>query len=127
VAERPDGLKYTLEHEWVDLSSGSARVGITDFAQAALGDIVYVQLPEVGTRVAAGAVCGEVESTKSVSEIYAPLTGEITAINADLTAAPDQINASPYEQGWLFEISVSDESELDGLLSSADYGTATGE
>jgi glycine cleavage system H protein len=99
------------------------RVGITDFAQGALGDIVYVQMPKVGQSLTADSVCGEVESTKSVSEIYSPLTGSVVAINADLNTAPETINSDPYGSGWLFEISV--DSEPNNLLSASDYAAIT--
>lgn len=120
----PENLKYTSEHEWVQAGQ-PCRVGITDYAQSALGDIVYVQLPDVGSTVSAGASCGEVESTKSVSEIYAPLTGRITAVNDAVVSAPEQINADPYGNGWLFEIEIDDQSQLDSLMDSAAYDQAT--
>ena len=105
----PDSLKYTKEHEWVSESSPTfIRMGITDFAQAALGDIVYVQLPKVGDLVVADKVCGEVESTKSVSEIFSPVTGTIVAVNDGLNQAPELLNSDPYGQGWLAEIEVTD-------------------
>jgi glycine cleavage system H protein len=120
----PADLKYTKEHEWVrESSAGVFQIGITDFAQGALGDIVYIQLPKVGQSVKAGEVCGEVESTKSVSEIYSPLTGTVTAINPALDANPELINQDPYTGGWIAEISVS-ESATD-LLSSTEYETLT--
>jgi glycine cleavage system H protein len=121
----PDSLKYTKEHEWVASTQSALvyRVGITDFAQGALGDIVYVQMPKVGQSLTADSVCGEVESTKSVSEIYSPLTGSVVAINADLNTAPETINSDPYGSGWLFEISV--ESEPNNLLSASDYAAIT--
>jgi glycine cleavage system H protein len=121
----PDSLKYTKEHEWVASTQTALvyRVGITDFAQGALGDIVYVQMPKVGQSLTADSVCGEVESTKSVSEIYSPLTGSVVAINADLNTAPETINSDPYGSGWLFEISV--ESEPNNLLSASDYAAIT--
>lgn len=121
----PDSLKYTKEHEWVASTQTVLvyRVGITDFAQGALGDIVYVQMPKVGQSLTADSVCGEVESTKSVSEIYSPLTGSVVAINADLNTAPETINSDPYGSGWLFEISV--ESEPNNLLSASDYAAIT--
>lgn len=119
----PEDLRYTQEHEWLAGTSGVTRVGITDFAQEALGDIVYVQLPAVGSKVSAGAVCGEVESTKSVSEIYAPITGSVTAINERLSAQPELINSEPYEGGWLFEVEI--EGSPTGLLSPAEYRAAT--
>lgn len=120
----PQDLKYTSEHEWVRSSGDAAdtvRVGITDFAQDALGDIVYVSLPEVGDHVTAGESCGELESTKSVSEIYAPLTGVVTARNEALDATPELVNTDPYAGGWLFEIRPEDASAVDGLLDAAGY------
>lgn len=121
----PNDLKYTSEHEWVASTSKSDvyRVGITDFAQSALGDIVYVQLPKVGQLLTAGTICGEIESTKSVSEIYAPLTGEVTAVNSELDASPEVINTAPYGTGWIFEILVS--GELPQLLDSEGYQKIT--
>jgi glycine cleavage system H protein len=105
----PDSLKYTKEHEWVSENSTTRiRMGITDFAQGALGDIVYVQLPKVGDVVVADKVCGEVESTKSVSEIFSPVSGTIVAINDGLNQAPELVNSDPYGQGWLAEIEVTD-------------------
>jgi glycine cleavage system H protein len=120
----PAELQYTKEHEWIrESEDGSFQIGITDFAQGALGDIVYIQLPKVGQSVRAGEVCGEVESTKSVSEIYSPLTGTITAVNSALDATPELINQDPYTAGWIAEISVT-ESATD-LLSSTEYITLT--
>ena len=118
----PSHLRFTKEHEWVEQTSdGKFRVGITDFAQAALGDIVYIQLPKVGENIAQGKVCGEVESTKSVSEIYAPLTGKIVSVNSELDAAPEILNSDPYGAGWIIEVEVSESSQLDSLLSPTDY------
>lgn len=118
----PSQLRYTKEHEWVEQTSdGKFRVGITDFAQGALGDIVYIQLPKVGENVEQGKVCGEVESTKSVSEIYAPLTGKIVSVNSELDAAPEILNSDPYGAGWIIEVEVSESSQLDSLLSPTDY------
>ncbi|MCF8534679.1 MAG: glycine cleavage system protein GcvH [Candidatus Nanopelagicaceae bacterium] len=121
----PADLKYTKEHEWVrDLATaGTVAMGITDFAQGALGDIVYVQLPKVGEVISAGKVCGEVESTKSVSEIFAPVTGKVIAINDALSNSPELINSDPYNAGWLVEIEVT-ETATD-LLSAAEYGQIT--
>ena len=121
----PSDLKFTKEHEWVAATSSAnvSRVGITDFAQSALGDIVYVQLPKLGQAVTAGAVCGEIESTKSVSEIYSPLTGEVSAVNTNLDGAPEVINSEPYGSGWILEISVS--GELPKLLSGQEYTELT--
>jgi glycine cleavage system H protein len=123
----PDDVKYTAEHEWVrnpGETEGSVRVGITDFAQDALGDIVFVQLPEVGEKVTAGAVVGELESTKSVSEVYAPVGGEIVARNEALDATPELVNSDPYGEGWLFEV-VSDKSGSADLMDAATYRTTT--
>jgi glycine cleavage system H protein len=120
----PDDLRYTAEHEWLRSpgdAEGSVRVGITHFAQEQLGDIVYVQLPEVGEEVIAGAPCGELESTKSVSDLFAPVTGRVVARNDELDAAPEQVNADPYGAGWMLEIVPADPSELDGLLAADDY------
>ena len=120
----PEDLKYTAEHEWVRSpgeSEGSVRIGITNYAQDALGDIVYVQLPEVGTAVTAGEAVGELESTKSVSDVYAPVNGEVTARNTSLDATPELVNNDPYGGGWLFEVVPSDPAQLDGLLDAATY------
>jgi glycine cleavage system H protein len=120
----PDDLRYTAEHEWLRSpgdAEGSVRVGITHFAQEQLGDIVYVQLPEVGEEVIAGAPCGELESTKSVSDLFAPVTGRVVARNDELDAAPEQVNADPYGAGWMLEIVPADPSELAGLLAADDY------
>jgi glycine cleavage system H protein len=119
--EYPDALQYTAEHEWVRIDGDVVRVGITAFAQDALGDIVYVTLPEDGAEVQAGAVCGEVESTKSVSDVYSPVTGVVTGRNAGLDATPELVNTDPYGEGWMFEVRVADPAAIDGLLSSDDY------
>ena len=122
----PDDLRYTAEHEWLRSpgdAEGSVRVGITHFAQEQLGDIVYVQLPEVGEEVVAGAPCGELESTKSVSDLFAPVTGRVVARNDELDTAPEQVNADPYGAGWMIEIVPADPSELDGLMAADDYRT----
>ncbi|HEX2771415.1 MAG TPA: glycine cleavage system protein GcvH [Micromonosporaceae bacterium] len=122
----PDDLRYTAEHEWVaGDGTGPVRIGITHFAQDALGDIVYVQLPEEGSAVEAGQPLGEVESTKSVSEIYAPMSGTVTARNDALSDAPETINRDPYGDGWLVEIRPDDPAALDGLLSAAAYQELT--
>jgi glycine cleavage system H protein len=119
----PDDLRYTAEHEWVSGSAGTeaVRVGITDFAQDSLGDIVFVQLPEPGTEVAAGQALGEVESTKSVSEIYAPVTGTVVSRNDALAATPELVNTDPYGAGWLLEIRPADAAAVDALLDAAAY------
>ncbi len=118
----PEELRYTAEHEWVRATDdGTLVFGITDFAQDALGDIVYVSLPSAGDSLDAGAACGEVESTKSVSDIYAPVAGEVVTTNADLDANPEVINADAYGKGWMVELRPTDPAALDGLLSAADY------
>ena len=120
----PADLKYTKEHEWVrDLPSGNISMGITDFAQGALGDIVYVQLPKIGEQITSGKVCGEVESTKSVSEIFAPVTGKVISINDSLSNSPELINSDPYNAGWLLEIELSETAS--DLLSPDEYGQIT--
>lgn len=126
MSQIPAELQYTKEHEWVaeTATAGTIRMGITDFAQGALGDIVYVQMPKVGEAVVADKVCGEVESTKSVSEIFSPVTGTVVAINDSLNSSPELVNSDPYGAGWLAEISVSGEPAA--LLSAAQYGEITG-
>lgn len=117
MSELPPDLYYTVEHEWVRRTAADrARIGITDFAQSAMGDIVFVQLPDVGAELAAGASFGEVESTKSMSDLYAPLSGEVAAVNSDLEASPQLLNSDPYGAGWLLEIQV-DASEVEALDS----------
>jgi glycine cleavage system H protein len=117
----PTELRYTSEHEWVRPGDGPLRIGITDYAQDALGDIVFVTLPEPGAKVQAGRPLGEVESTKSVSEIYAPVSGTVTARNDALTDNPELINTDPYGEGWLVEIEPSGEVDLDDLLDAPAY------
>ena len=118
----PDDLKYTAEHEWVRAGDGgTVRVGITDYAQEALGDIVYVSLPAVGTDVTAGEALGEVESTKSVSDVFAPVAGTVSARNEALEAQPELLNSDPYGEGWIVEIDVPDPGALDSLLDAAGY------
>jgi len=122
----PDDLRYTAEHEWVTpVKDGPVRVGITHFAQDALGDIVYVQLPDKGAAVQAGEALGEVESTKSVSEIYAPVSGTVVARNEQLSDQPELINTDPYGAGWLVEIAPADPAALDSLLDAAGYRQLT--
>ncbi|MPY84289.1 MAG: glycine cleavage system protein GcvH [Actinophytocola sp.] len=116
--DTPEHLKYTEEHEWLSLDGDVATVGVTDFAQNSLGDIVFVELPDPGDEVAAGAPCGELESTKSVSELYAPANGEVVAVNEDIKDTPELVNSDPYGEGWLFRLRVS---ELPDLLDAADY------
>jgi glycine cleavage system H protein len=120
----PEDLKYTSEHEWVradDGSDGTVRVGITQYAQDALGDIVYVQLPEVGEDIESGAAIGELESTKSVSDVYAPIAGTVVGRNDALDQTPELVNSDPYGDGWLLEIRPTDAGALDSLLSAEDY------
>ena len=116
----PDDLRYTSEHEWVRVGDdGVLRIGITSFAQDALGDVVYVSLPAVGDTVAPGDTCGEVESTKSVSDLYAPLAGEVTAVNAALDATPELVNTDPYGEGWMYELRPADAAAVDGLMDAS--------
>jgi glycine cleavage system H protein len=120
----PEDLKYTSEHEWVrspGASDGSVRIGITDYAQDALGDIVYVSLPEVGTELEGGTTVGELESTKSVSDVYAPIAGTVVARNEALDGTPELVNTDPYGEGWLFELRPADASAVDGLMDAAAY------
>lgn len=122
----PGELKYTDQHEWVRVEEdGRVCVGITHYAQDALGDIVFVSMPGVGDNVEAGQSCGEVESTKSVSELYAPVSGEISEVNDAVDANPEIINSSPYGDGWLMRITLSDPDQLNGLLSASDYEAIT--
>src|SRR5260221_6886911 len=117
----PDDLRYSREHEWVRLTGSVARIGITDFAQDSLGDVVFVQLPDVGLDAVAGASLSEIESTKSVSDVYVPLTGVVTAVNEALADQPELVNQDPYGTGWLFELEVSDAGEVDPLLGAAAF------
>ena len=117
----PEGLRYSKDHEWARLEDGRVRMGITDYAQDALGDVVFVQLPVVGTEVAAGTSFSEVESTKSVSDIYAPVGGVVVEINAELVDAPERLNEDPYGDGWLCVLEPGDPTELDGLLDAEGY------
>jgi glycine cleavage system H protein len=119
--EFPDRLRYTKEHEWVAVDGARGRVGITDFAQDALGDVVFVQLPDVGASVSAMSSIAEVESTKSVSDIYAPVSGTIAEVNVGLGSTPEQLNQDPYGDGWMFVIEMSDASQVDSLLDAAAY------
>ncbi len=122
----PTDLRYTAEHEWVrSTGEGTVRIGITDFAQDALGDIVFVQLPDPGTAVKAGDTLGEIESTKSVSDFYAPLTGTVAARNDGLESEPELINSDPYGDGWIVELTLDDPSVVDTLLDAAAYEELT--
>ncbi|MFM1917469.1 MAG: glycine cleavage system protein GcvH [Actinomycetota bacterium] len=122
----PGELRYTAEHEWVrEEADGILTFGITHHAQEALGDIVFVSLPQVGADLTAGSTCGEVESTKSVSDIFAPISGEVAEVNARLETSPEVINASPYGDGWMVRVTPSDPSQIAGLLSAAEYEALT--
>ncbi|HOQ52601.1 MAG TPA: glycine cleavage system protein GcvH [Micropruina sp.] len=124
----PEDLKYTDKHEWVRSGNGSiVRIGITSYAADALGDVVYVSLPQVGEEVAKDDACLEVESTKSVSDVFSPASGVITSVNDLLNTTPEVINADPYGDGWMFELEVSDPSELDDTLDADSYAELTGE
>jgi glycine cleavage system H protein len=117
----PSELRYSREHEWVRVDGGVARIGITDFAQESLGDVVFVQLPDVGLDVVAGASASEIESTKSVSDVYVPVSGVVHAVNDALVGAPELVNQDPYGEGWILEVALANPSELDGLLDAAAY------
>jgi glycine cleavage system H protein len=124
----PDELRYTQEHEWVAIDGAAATIGITDHAQQALGDVVFVSAPAPGTKVTAGEPCGEVESTKSVSDLYSPVDGEVTEVNAEVDENPGVVNADPYGAGWLFKVALAASGEVpSGLLSAADYEELTKE
>jgi glycine cleavage system H protein len=119
VSDIPPDLHYTAEHEWVRRSGeDTARIGITDFAQSALGDVVFVQLPDVGTELTAGESFGEVESTKSVSDLYAPVSGKVSAVNGDLDGSPQLVNSDPYGAGWLLDVQVSDAAGLESAIAT---------
>ena len=121
MSDIPADLRYTPEHEWVRVTGdGTVRVGITDFAQSSLGDVVYVQLPDVGSEVTAGESFGEVESTKSVSDLYAPVTAKVTAVNGDLESNPQLVNSDPYGQGWLLELQADGDTLEQGLAALLD-------
>jgi glycine cleavage system H protein len=117
----PDELRYSTDHEWARAEAGTVRVGITDYAQDALGDVVYVELPEVGTTVAANDKISEVESTKSVSDIYAPVGGTITAVNGDLSESPQRLNEDPYGEGWICVIELGGDDGVEALLDADAY------
>jgi glycine cleavage system H protein len=126
MAEVPDDLKYTAEHEWARISGSTVRIGITDFAQESLGDVVYVSLPDVGTIITKGEPFGEVESTKSVSELFGPVDGTVTARNDTLDGQPEVINSDPYGAGWIIEVEVADTAQFEALLDAGTYGTLSG-
>jgi glycine cleavage system H protein len=117
----PGALRYSTEHEWVAVDGTKALVGITDFAQDALGDVVYVSVPEIGATVAANAACGEVESTKSVSDVFTPVSGTVAEVNASLADTPELLNQAPYGDGWIFVIEMSAPEEVDTLMDAAAY------
>jgi glycine cleavage system H protein len=123
----PDELRYTAEHEWIAIDGDNASVGITDYAQQALGDVVYVSVPAPGTQVTAGEPCGEVESTKSVSDIYSPVDGEVTEVNGEIEDDPGLVNSDPYGAGWLIRIRLADGADLSGLLTPEEYADLTKE
>src|SRR4051794_25390022 len=117
----PDDLRYSSDHEWIRVDDSKVRIGITDYAQDALGDVVFVDLPDVGGAAEAGASISEVESTKSVSDIYAPVSGTIVEVNADLAEAPERLNEDPYGEGWICVIELTDPAEVEKLLTAAAY------
>ncbi len=121
----PEQLKYSSDHEWIAVDGTRVRIGITDFAQDALGDVVYVQIPTVGSSVTAGDTMSEVESTKSVSDIYAPVSGTIVTVNDALADAPESLNSDPYGDGWICEIDMTDPAQVDSLLDAAGYRSLT--
>lgn len=127
MPDYPEDLKYTTEHEWVRQGNASTvRVGITDYAAEQLGDVVFVTLPQVGDAVAAGDACGELESTKSVSDVFSPVPGVVSAVNAVLEDSPETVNGDPYGDGWLFEVEVDATADLDGLLDADAYAAEVG-
>jgi glycine cleavage system H protein len=117
----PTDLRYSREHEWVRVDGPTARIGITDFAQESLGDVVFVQLPEDGLEIVAGASASEIESTKSVSDVYVPVSGTVSAVNSALAETPELVNSDPYGEGWILEVTLTDPSEVDGLLDADAY------
>ena len=122
----PEDLRYSAEHEWVRANGARAEVGITDFAQDSLGDIVFVEVPEVGTTLARNATCAVIDSTKSTSDIYAPVSGVVVEVNDALTNAPEAVNSDPYGAGWIFRLEMSDPGELDSLMDAAAYRALVG-
>jgi glycine cleavage system H protein len=117
----PKELRYTKEHEWVQIDGNTVRIGITDFAQSELGDIVFVELPEVGDEIAADEPFGSVESVKTVSELYAPVSGKVVEVNADLDDSPEFVNESPYEKAWMIVVELSDVSQIESLMTAEQY------
>lgn len=125
MSDYPEDLKYSPEHEWVrEGNENTVRIGITDFAAQQLGDVVFVSLPEVGASVAAGDSCGELESTKSVSDIFCPVSGTVTSLNSLLDASPELVNSDPYSDGWLFEVALDSDADLDVLLDADGYAAS---
>lgn len=122
----PEDLKYSSDHEWVRVSGSTVRIGITDYAQDALGDVVFVQAPDIGSSVAVGATFSEVESTKSVSDIYAPVSGRVVAVNEKLATEPELVNSDPYGEGWICEIEMSEAADLGALMDAAGYRNLIG-
>ena len=127
MSDVPAELRYTAEHEWIRIEGNEVVVGVTDFAQDALTDVVWVELPEVGSSVSEMDACGSVESVKSVSEIFAPIAGEILEVNESLEDAPEQINQDPYGSGWIWRMSIGDASQVDGLMDATTYSAQIGE
>jgi glycine cleavage system H protein len=123
----PQELRYSREHEWVRVDGSTARIGITDFAQESLGDVVFVQLPDIGLEIVAGASAAEIESTKSVSDVYVPVSGVVQGVNDALGDAPELLNQDPYGQGWILDVTLADPSELDALLDADAYRALVGE
>jgi glycine cleavage system H protein len=122
----PSGLRYTKDHEWVKIEDATAVVGITDFAQHELGDIVFVEMPKAGTRVEQGKPCASIEAVKAVSDVFAPVSGEVSENNPELESAPQAVNQDPYGKGWILKIKLSNPKEADSLLSAEDYGKLIG-
>lgn len=121
MADYPENLQYTKDHEWLRVTGDTAEVGITDFAQSALGDVVYVELPNVGESFDQGKPFGSVESVKSVSELFSPISGEVVAINEALVEAPELVNSEPYKGGWMIKLKISNTGEIDSLLNASEY------
>jgi len=121
MAENPETLQYTKDHEWLLVEGGSGTVGITDFAQHSMGDVVFVDLPKIGEKFAAGEPFGSVESVKSVNELFIPVSGEVTAINELLTDSPELVNSEPYGRGWMIKIRITNATDVDSLLSASEY------
>lgn len=126
MSDYPEDLRYSTDHEWVRLDGRRARIGITSYAQEALGDIVFVSLPAEGDAVSAGAECGEIESTKSVSPLLSPVAGVVVAVNAGLDSAPELVNTDPYGEGWMVEVDVEGEDPLQGLMTAEEYAAQLG-